>query len=71
MFTSVVSTVPGTVAAYQLVESNPAVEIAVPFCGTLAASCICQALEIRVGVGIDVAAVTVKGVRTVATRNRV
>ena len=71
MFTSVVSTVPGTVAAYQLVESNPALEIAAPFCGTFAASCICQALEITIGVGIDAAAATVTGVSTVPTRNRV
>jgi hypothetical protein len=42
LFTSVVRTVPGTVAAYQPAALNPAEETSAPVCGALATSCNCQ-----------------------------
>src|SRR5580658_3083033 len=51
LLTSVVSTVPGTVAGYQPAGLKAAVEISAPGCGTLDASCNCQPEETMSGAG--------------------
>src|ERR1022692_1468600 len=49
LLTSAVSTVPGTVAAYQPAVLKAGAETSAPACGTLAASCNCQTVATAMG----------------------
>src|ERR1700677_1168673 len=68
--TSVVSTVPGTVAAYHPAVLKAAEETSAPACGTLAASCNCQPAAMTSGAGVGDWAEAARGARSADIHTR-